>query len=159
MTRFLSAVFRERVRQGVLAGWVAAAATAGVLIGFGRARGAALAPINAVAHMVVGSRALLFDHFDAVVTSTGLALHVLYVLIWGVLFSLVAARLRGARLLVAALAAAAAIFIIDQYLVPPRFRPGFEQVLSGVEVGVVYATLAIALAIGVKLARSAADIS
>ena len=56
---FLSRVSENRVRDGIEIGVIAGAATAGALMGFGHARGATLQPLNAVAHMFAGSRALM----------------------------------------------------------------------------------------------------
>ena len=141
------------MRQGVYAGIVAAAATAGTLIGFGRARGEAWRPLNAVGHLLLGYRARLMDRFDLVVTPVGIALHLLSVVLWGVLFALVAARLRGWRLAAAAVALGAAAFVIDTRLLPDRLDPGFPALLSRPELIAVYAVLAAALAVGIHLAR------
>jgi hypothetical protein len=154
-----SVVLRERVRLGMWTGCVAAAATAGALVGFGRARGAPAGPLNAVAHMVIGTRALVIEGFDVAVTTLGLTLHAVVILIWGVLFALVAARLRGTRLLLAATLFTAAVFVFDYYIVPPQLRPGFESVLSPSEVAVVYAVLALALALGLGLHRRTAGVA
>ena len=154
-----SDVFRERVRQGIGAGCVAAAATTGALIGFGRARGTPAAPVNAVAHMLIGSRAKVMEGFDIGVTPMALGLHTVIVLGWGVLFALLAARLRGMRLFAAALLFAAAVLLIDYYIVPPQLRPGFETVLSRAEVAAVYAVLALSLALGLSAARRAAGVA
>jgi hypothetical protein len=141
------------VGLGVYAGIVAAAATAGTLIGFGRARGEAWRPLNAVGHLFLGYRARLMDRFDPLVTPVGIALHVLSVVVWGVLFALVAARLRGWRLAAAAAALGAAAFVIDTHLLPDRFDPGFPALLSRGELIAVYAVLAAALALGIRFGR------
>ena len=154
-----SVVLRERVRQGAWAGCIAAAATAGALIGFGRARGSPAAPLNAVAHILIGSRAQVIDGFDLAVTLMALGLHVLSILIWGVLFALFAARLRGTRLLTAAALFTAAVFVADYYLVLPHLRPGFEAVLSRGEVAAVYVLLALSLAVGLNFARRPAGMA
>lgn len=146
-------MIRHRVGQGVYAGVVAAAATAGTLIGFGGARGEAWRPLNAVGHLVLGYRARVMDRFDLLVTPVGVALHVLSVVVWGVVFALVAARLRGWRLVLAAVGLGAAAFLIDTRLLPDRLDPGFPDVLSRPEVIAVYAVLAASLAVGLRLAR------
>ena len=156
---FLSAVLRDRVRQGLWTGLIAAAATAGTLVGFGLARGAPVRPLNAVAHILLGTRALVFDSFDLAVTGTALALHMLSLLAWGVLFVLLAARFRGIRLIIAAIVFAAGAFAVDYYVLPSRFRPGFESTLSGAEVAAVYLVLALALVIGLTASRPSPDIA
>ena len=152
---FFPRVIRDRVRQGVHAGVVAAAATAGTLVGFGLARGEAWRPLNAVAHLVLGYRARLMDRFHPVVTPAGIALHLLFVVIWGVLFALIAARLRGWRLAIAAAALGAAAFVVDTRLLPERLDPGFPALLTRPELLALYAVLAAALALGLRLARRA----
>jgi hypothetical protein len=154
----LSAVLRERVRQGVRAGLVAAAATAGVLVGFGVARREPLRMLNAVAHMVIGTRAYYTVGFDALATPLALALHALSVVLWGVLFAALAGRLRGARLAAAAALLAAAAFLIDYHLVPERFRPGFETLLTTGELAALYAALGASLVAGLRWAAPPIDV-
>jgi hypothetical protein len=148
-------VLRDRLRTGAIAGFVAAAATGGAMLGFGLARGAAWRPINTVAHLVLGYRAEITDGFDLVVTPVGILVHVGSLALWGVLFALLAARLRGAVLVVAALLFAAGAFLLDHRLLPVRWKPGFELVLSLPELLALYLVLALALALGVVLARRA----
>jgi hypothetical protein len=150
---FFPAVIRDRLSQGVYAGIVAAAATAGMLIGFGRARGEAWRPLNAVGHLLLGYRARLMDRFDVFVTPVGVALHLTFVVLWGVLFALVAARLRGWRLAAAAAALGAAALVIDARLLPDGLDLGFPALLSRPELIALYAVLAAALALGIRLAR------
>lgn len=145
-------MLRERVRQGAWAGIIAAAATLGTLLGFGRARGATLRPLNAVAHMVYGTRAFLMDELYAPITLTALVLHVASVLLWGIAFALLAGRLRGIRLLIAALLFSGFAWVTDRFLVPAALAPGFEQVLSPLELATVYLVLALSLAAGVRAA-------
>jgi hypothetical protein len=149
---FLSAVFGQRAREGTRAGIIAAAATFGALIGFGRAHGAALRPINAVAHVLLGERARLVDGVVPAVTISGLAVHIVSLLVWGTLFALIFGRLRGAQLLLAAFLFAAAAFVFDD-LAPARLRPGFEPTLTTPERVAVYAILALALWFGLSLSH------
>jgi hypothetical protein len=139
----------------VLAGLVAAAATAGALVGFGVARGAAWRVVNTLAHLPLGYRAEITDGFDPLVTPVGLAVHAASVVGWTVLFSLVAGRLRGARLAVAALLFAGAAFLVAHRVLPVRYKPGFELVLTFPELVALYALLAVSLVAGVLMARGA----
>src|SRR5688572_9191179 len=90
-------MLRDRLLLGVWIGLVAVAATAGALVGFGWARGAPLQPLNALAHVLVGSRAFYVLGGHPVVTPAGMLVHVVSLVAWGVLFSLVLGRTRGAR--------------------------------------------------------------
>ena len=130
---------------------MAAAATLGVLIGFGSVRGAALRPLNGIAHTVFGTRAYLMHGFDPAVTLAALVIHVASVVAWGVIFALLAGRLRGARLIAAALLYAAAVALVDRLLVPPTLVPGFNQALTHGEIATIYVILAVSLAAGSRL--------
>jgi hypothetical protein len=150
-------VLRERLSEGTRAGLVAAAATIGVLIGFGIARGAPLLPLNSVAHTAFGTRAYLMQGFDLALTLVAVTFHLISVALWGVIFALVAARLRGTALLLGSLLLALVAYFVDQHLAPERLKPGFERVLSTPELTVVYLVLALSLALGLHLARVTAD--
>jgi hypothetical protein len=138
---------RERLLHGIWIGLVAAAATAGALVGFGLARGMPVQPLNAVAHALVGSRAFYVPDAHVVVTSVGVLVHVVALVLWGIAFGWAFGGWRGARLWVATAAFVALVAFVDFILLPDRLSPGFESVLTGPEVIVVYAVLAIALAL------------
>lgn len=141
----------ERMRQGVRAGIVAWAATLGVLVGFGRSRGAALEPLNSIAHPFFGTRALLMQGFDWSVTPAALLLHLVALVVWGAIFVLVAGRLRGLRLLAAAIAYALLLWFVNRVVLPSVLSLGLAQLLSPWELGVFYLVLALALALGVRV--------
>ena len=133
------------------AGIVAWAATLGVLVGFGRARGAALQPLNSIAHPFFGTRALLMQGFDWAITPAALLLHLALFVVSGVIFALIATRLRGFRLVGAAVAYALVIWLVNRVMLPTMFSSGLAQVLSRWEIGVFYFVMALALALGVRL--------
>jgi hypothetical protein len=138
------------------AGVVAAAATAGALLGLGRAHGATLRPLNAVAHIVVGSRAYFMEGVNWPVTPLASVVHLTAAVTWGVALSLITPRLRGAPLYAASLAFAAVTWAFEYRVIPDRWRPGFEKGLSGAEIGLVYLVLALALGWGLGRERGAA---
>jgi hypothetical protein len=144
-------VLKERVRQGAQAGVVAWAATLGVLIGFGRSRGASLQPLNSIAHSLFGTRALLMQGFDWLVTPAALLLHLAALVAWAVLFALLAGRLRGVPLLAAAGAYALVVWLVNRIALPSGLVTGFVRVLSPWEIGAIYLVLALALAAGLRL--------
>ena len=146
-------MLRQRISEGVRSGLIAAAATAGVLIGLGSAHGAALRPLNSVAHMLIGSRAYYMEGADPLVTPLAVVAHVLSVVIWGILLAAVTPRLNGVRLYGAALAFAGFTWLVDFRIVPERLRPGFESGLSGAEIATVYLVLALSLAWGLDRER------
>jgi hypothetical protein len=140
-------MLRDRLLLGVWIGLVAAAATAGALVGFGWARGAPLQPLNTVAHLLIGSRAFYVTGAQPVVTSAGILVHIVSIVAWGVLFSLAIGRMRGARVWAAALVFAGIVALIDFALLPARFAPGFETLLTRGELIVVYGVMAGAMAV------------
>jgi hypothetical protein len=133
-----------------VAGTIAAAATAGTLLGLGRARGASFGLLNDAAHLLIGERARLVDTAHAQVTSLAMLVHLASLLLWGVLFALVAATSRGWRLALTALLFAGAILAIDTLLLPPALRPGFETAMTLPELVLLYAAMAAALAFGLR---------
>ena len=151
--RFLTRVLRERVRRGLVAGVIAAAATAGALLGLGRAHGATFTLLNDTAHIVLGERARLVENANGVVTTVAMLVHVAFLLIWGVLFATLAGALRGRRLALASVLFAAAVLAIDLWILPTSMRPGFETAMTVPELVLVYAILAAALGFGVREGR------
>jgi hypothetical protein len=147
-------MLRDRLRVGVWIGLVAAAATAGALVGFGWVRGMPLQPLNAVGHIVVGSRAFQVTTAHPLVTSTGIVVHAISLVAWGIVLSLILRRARDAYTWAIAVAFAAAVAVIDLVVLPTRLSPGFETVLTGREVVVVYAVLGLAMAVAARVSRS-----
>lgn len=133
------------------AGIVSWAATIGVLIGFGRARGAVLQPLNSIAHPFFGTRAVMMQGFDWIVTPAAIVLHLIVLAIAGVIFALFAARLRGLRLAGAAIAYALLFWLVNRLILPGSHPAGLAGVLSRWELSVFYLVLAASLALGVKL--------
>ena len=145
---FLSRVSDNRVRDGIGFGVIAGAATAGALMGFGHARGATLQPLNAIAHMFAGSRAFMTTGFQPTITGGALVLHFLSTIIWGVLLAYIAAPLSGWARAIAPVSVGIVAYLVDRFVAPNGFRPGFEQLLSSGETTFIYVVLAAALAAG-----------
>src|SRR5687768_6410418 len=140
-------MLRDRALRGVWIGLVAAAATAGALVGFGWVRGAPLQPLNTIAHILLGSRAFYVRDVDALVSPTGILVHTLSLVVWGVLFSLVIRASKGVWLWVGALAFTVLVAVFDFLILPARLSPGFETVLTRGEIIMVYAVMAAAIAV------------
>jgi hypothetical protein len=138
-------VIRQQIREGARAGAVAAAATAGALIALGYAHGAALRPLNSVAHIVTGSRAYYMERFGGI-TVVALLVHTASVIVWGIALAALTRHLRGAMLYPVAIVFAAATWLFDLRIVPDQLKPGFESGLSGAEIGLVYLVLGVSLA-------------
>ncbi len=150
---FLSRVIANRLREGIGIGVVGAAATAGTLMGFGHARGAALQPLNAVAHMYAGSRAYLITGFQPGITLGAIAIHLVSVVIWGLVLAYAAAGLRTAHQTMVAAGVAAMAYLLDRFVAPNGLRPGFEELLSSGEVIFVYVVLGLSMAAGLWVMR------
>lgn len=130
------------------------ATTGGALVGLGLRHAAAAAPFEA------GGRALL-DNWRLVAPSTQLALvvgivaHVLWMMLWGVCFSVAATRLHGV-----ALAAGAALFVVflgalSETVVPGALGAVTQAALTTAQTVFFLALLAVALIAGVTFARKA----
>jgi hypothetical protein len=101
---------------------------------------------------MLGARAEGVWGFDLVVTLTGVALHVVITLALGVLCLWLGESRRGVTrlsiaILVALMALAAELLVID-----PVLGAGMSGTLTRVQIVVVHVMLAIALAVGMRLA-------
>jgi hypothetical protein len=140
-------MLRNRVLRGVWIGLVAAAATAGALVGFGWVRGYPLQPLNTVAHILLGSRAFYVREAHPLITPVAVLAHTLSMIIWGALFSLAIGQRRGTWLWVGAVLFAIGAAAIDFLVLPARLSPGFQTVLTRGEIIVIYALLAAVVAL------------
>ena len=147
-------MLRDRLLRGVWIGLIAAAATAGALVGFGWVRGLPVQPLNTVAHVLVGSRAFYVREAHPLITPLGLLVHALSLIIWGALFSLGTGRRRGIWLWVGAVVFAVAVAAFDFLVLPERLSPGFETVLTRGEIIVIYALMAAAMGVAAGGFRS-----
>ena len=140
-------MLRNRVLRGVWIGLVAAAATAGALVGFGWVRGYPLQPLNTVAHILLGTRAFYVREAHPLITPVAVLVHTLSLVIWGALFSLAIGERRSAWLWVGAVLFAIGAAAVDFLVLPARLSPGFETVLTRGEIIVIYALLAAVVAL------------
>ena len=146
-------MLHDRVVAGLRAGAVAASGTAGALVGFGGRQGTPARPFNAIAALVLGARAEGIWGVDAAATSIGVLLHVALVLFLGVLFALLAAPLRGARLLVSAVLFSALVALAGCRALPASVHASVASAVTMPQVVVVYLVLSLCLVYGMRLAR------
>ena len=131
---------------------VAAAGTIGAVIGLGLRHGLALRPFMATGRGLI-------DAFGLDVTSPpataliGLAFVALALIVLGVCFTLVAASLRGIGLLVAAAVFGALGWAVSVYVVPSVLVSTSGAVLGTAQRVFVCSMLALALVVGMRLAR------
>jgi hypothetical protein len=145
---------RGRLAQGILTGALAAAATAGTLLGFGLRQGTPARPFNTVASLLLGDRAQGIWGFHPVVTAVGVIVLLTLTLGWGVLFARLAGGMRGWRLAGAAMVVAGAALALDVF-VATRLRSGnLSEALAPAQVIAVHIVLGVALGVGMRLATS-----
>ncbi|HEX5580652.1 MAG TPA: hypothetical protein VFX39_03680 [Gemmatimonadaceae bacterium] len=140
----------ERVRAGVMAGVMAAAATSGAVAALAWRAGSVLRPWIATGRAVLGTS-------SAAETAAllGLGLHLAVAIGWGLLLAALAGGARGLRLVVTA-AAVSLLALVVHSTVLPEFRLGFGLgifPLHGAPLLYLYILQAVALAAGTRLAR------
>lgn len=144
------------LRSGARCGLFAAAATAGVIVGFSlRAPAGRFAPFTTTGRMLLGIASSEGRAVQLSALAGGLAFHALLVVGWAVLFALFAGALRGIRLWLAAAIFVAGIYAASEFLLPPVLRLGHGARPFPSQLALLYAVLALALALGMRLAKSA----
>jgi hypothetical protein len=121
-------------RLGWISGVLGAAAALGALIVF--------------AHQ---DQAPLFD--PNVGPPIGVAMHLVICLAWGMVFGIIAAPLRGVRVLGVAFLTSGAAWALSATLLPPALRFGNDLYASSPRAATVYLLFALAMASGMRLAR------
>ena len=145
-------MLNERVRAGLTAGAIAAAATAGAVVGFGMTQGAPAEAFTSAGRLLLGVAPTEGGGRQLGAFAVGVLLHVGGALAWGLAFALIAGRLRGVRLLAAALLFAAAVYLVRERA-PALLRIGHGARAFPPQVVVLHVVLALALAAGIRLAH------
>ena len=119
--------------------------------------GKAAAPVNAISHIVWGSKATRRNDPTAKYTGVGAALNAGAMLSWAAFHHWLFRPDRRSASLAGALARGAITsgiaYAVDYHVVPKRLTPGFEDRLSGRSLFAIYASLAVSLAVGEHLAH------
>ena len=100
--------------------------------------------MNAVTHILDGGAPPAHDGNGGRNTALGFAIHTAASIWWAAFYeALLAQRARRGvpHALAAGAATAAAAYVVDYFVVSPRFRPGFEAYLSGRSLFALYAAL------------------
>ena len=139
------------VRRGLVGGVVAAAAVTGLLAGMGRRAGTAFRPLNATAHVLIGTRADDVWGFDAVVTIVGCAVVLAMSAVAGLVVARLAPSHRTSRAFVAAAGVALVGYLLHLYVAARSFG-GLSALLSVGELRALYVTLGLALVLGMRFA-------
>ena len=135
---------------------MAAAATIGAVIGLGLRHGLALRPFTTAG-------GALFEKLGVVGTSSasaivGLTMAAFAIIVLGVCFTVVAAPLRGFRLLGVAIAFGAIAWGVSAFVVPSILAWSTGAVLGSAQRLFIFGMLTIALVAGMRLARSSLQI-
>ena len=141
-----------RAGDGVRVGAVAAATTVGAVIGLGLRHGLALRPFTS-AGVALFDRLGLPVMRGSVATVVGLALVTAAVIVLGVCFTIVAAPLRGLRLLLSAVMFSAIGWGVSLYVVRSILVLSDGTVLGSAQRVFIFVMLAFALVAGMRLAR------
>jgi hypothetical protein len=149
---FLCSVKILPIRAGLKVGIVAAAATGGMLAGFGLRQGTPARPFNLLATAIAGDRAAGTWGFDPVATTIGAAVHVLVVCGYGLLFVYLLREVRGSRPWVVAAFLAAALCGVTLLLAPLLFGGIASTVLLPVQIVALHVVLGVAFVAGMRLA-------
>jgi hypothetical protein len=139
------------VAGGVAAVLLAAAATAGALVGFGVRERAPARFFSAAGQQLRGVPPFVTpDRGFGLAAWLGILQHVVVVVLWAILFTSLAGRLRGLALAGAAAAFATAVFFVDAALPDTlRLAAGALSVPQRFVVAVIFAA---ALGVGMRLA-------
>jgi hypothetical protein len=124
----------SRARLGARGGLVAAAATAGAVIGFGLRNGDWSGPFSSLGYEVLTSLGLQ-PAFSLLVT-TGLIAHVAWMIAWGVVHAFLSARRTAGTAIVIGVVLSASAAVLAKELIPAAFGavrfaslPGSQVVL------------------------------
>ncbi len=135
-------------------GLLAAAASAGVIVGDGWQSGTPWTPF---VQLGAASLASLVSSLlpDSVYAITGLIVHTFWLILWGVCFTAVARSLRGGKLFIRAIILTAALAILARVVFPLALGAAELSLMSSAHAMLYVATIAAALSFGTRLARYA----
>lgn len=149
------------MKDAAISGGFAAMAVNAATAAVGRAEtGHALAPINAVSHVLWGDRAAEMDHASMKYTFNGLAINSGAALFWATIYEKLFGEAADRRDLPLALLGGGAVagmaYVVDYHLVPERLTPGYDKRLSGKSMTMIYGVLALGLTVGALLRKQRA---
>jgi hypothetical protein len=142
----------SRTAAGIRVGTVAAAATIGAMIGLGLRHGLALRPFTSTGTAVLET--LGVARADGILpVILGLSVIAAAIIVLGVCFTVVAAPLRGLRLLGVAVVFGALGWAVATYVVPSILAPSEGVALGTAQQVFVCSLLTLGLVVGMRLAR------
>lgn len=140
------------MEAGVTTGIIAAAATAGALMGFGIRYATPLRPFNTIAAELLGSRALSASSAPAIVATVGIIIHVAACVAWSLFYSWIVDRSNGHEW-EWGVATSILAFVLTS-LVARSLDVGLGTLLSLSQRIALALVLAVALPLGMRLANS-----
>lgn len=141
------------MKDAAISGGVAAMAVNAATTALGRVEtGHALAPLNAVSHVLWGDKAAEMDAASMKYTFNGLAINsgaaVFWATIYEKFFGEAADQGNVPMAILGGGAVAGLAYVVDYHVVPERLTPGYDKRLSGKSMAVLYGVLALGLSIG-----------
>jgi hypothetical protein len=142
----------QSLRDGAISGSLASILSTAVLAHRGkRESGTAYAPANAISHWFFGDRAAHQDGPSVRYTVSGYAIHHVCSIMWASIYEKFFGQEADRKAIVPALAGGAAVAalacFVDYRMTPERLQPGFEKRLSSRSLVMVYASVAVGLAL------------
>jgi hypothetical protein len=145
----LQRFFRDALRTGAVA---SVATTLAVTACGATENGNAVAPLNAVSHIVWRDEAFGRAELSWKYTATGVALNAAASTSWAALYELLFGRAAAesdvAEAVVGGAVVSAIAYVTDYHVLPARLAPGFEKCLSHRRLMAIYAVLALGLTFG-----------
>ena len=153
MHGFLSPVFSSRIRAGVRAGLIAAAATGGAIIGFGVRHDDWSGPFATLGnHVLQGFGVAGAPRLIPVVA--GLAAHVSWMVIWGIAFATISHRKTPAEAVLFAILVGVGATVLARSMVPAAMGATSFAMMPGVQAALCFALMTAGLVAGRALSRA-----
>jgi hypothetical protein len=121
--------------------------TLAVLAASGTENAGSWGAINSVSHIVDGDDVQYENCFSVRDSLIGLGINSTAMFSWAFLYSGLFGSIRWPKTLLSGTAMAAAAYVTDYYIVPKRYTPGIEKKIGPKSIFVVYAIIAITLAL------------
>lgn len=153
MRRFLSGVLTTQIRAGVRAGLIAAAATAGALVGFGIRHDDAMRPFAALGATVLATFGATTPP-GLVAIVAGFLAHGSWMMFWGIAFAAIAHRRTRATIVLGALLVGLAATLAAGYFVPAALGAVKFAALQGFQAVLCVALMMGGLVMGRVLSRA-----
>lgn len=149
-----SRVARPSLTRRVFPGLLAAAASAGVIVGDGWRSGTAWEPFIQLGYAFL-PRFISSALPISVPALLGLALHTLLMILWGYCFTVVARSLRGGKVFIAAIVLTTALWVAARIIFPRALGAAELPLMSSAHALLYLVTIAVAFSVGMRLARYA----